>query len=120
MSLTSLLGFLMSSSNSSEDKKFVSALVMVSMVSKIIKDKLIGPNYLDWSKTICLYLRSIYMASHLSKDPPTNDSKDQWLENDARLFLQICDSIDGKVLNLINHCEYVKELREYLKFDITI
>ena len=56
------------------------------------------------------------MASHLSKDPPTDDSKDQWLEDDARLFLQIRNSIDGKVLTLINHCEYVKELMEYLKF----
>ena len=56
------------------------------------------------------------MASHLSKDPPTNDSKDRWLEDDARLFLQICNSINGKVLTLINHFEYVKELMEYLEF----
>ena len=53
------------------------------------------------------------MASHLS---PTNDSKDRWLEDDARLFLQICNSINGKVLTLINHFEYVKELMEYLEF----
>ena len=56
------------------------------------------------------------MASHLDKDPPTDDSKDQWLENDARLFLKIRNSIDGKVLTLINNCEYVKELMEYLEF----
>ena len=66
----------MSSSDSSEDKKSVSALEVVSMMSKIKEDKLIGPNYSDWSKTISLYLRSICMTSHLSKDPPTNDSKD--------------------------------------------
>ena len=48
------------------------------------------------------------MDDHLDKDPPTNDSKDQWLEDDAHLFLQFRNSIDDKVLTLINHCEYVK------------
>ena len=47
---------------------------MVSMMSKITEDKLSGLNYSDWSKTIRLYWRSIHMASHLDKDPPTNDS----------------------------------------------
>ena len=56
------------------------------------------------------------MVSHLDKDSPTDDSKDQWLEDDVCLFLQICNSIDSKVLTLINHCEYVKELMEYLEF----
>ena len=56
------------------------------------------------------------MASHLTEDPPTDDLKDRWLEDDACLFLQIRNSIDGKVLTLINHCEFVKELMDYLKF----
>ena len=56
------------------------------------------------------------MASHLDKDPPTVDSKERWLEDDVRLFLQICNSIDGKVLTLINHCEFIKELMEYLEY----
>ena len=56
------------------------------------------------------------MGSHLDKDSPTNDSKERWLEDDARLFLQIRNSIDGKVLTLINHREYVKELMDYLEF----
>ena len=47
LSLTSLLGFLMSSSDSSEDKKPISALEMVPMMSKITEDKLTGPNYSD-------------------------------------------------------------------------
>ena len=106
----------MSSSDFSEDKKLVAALEVVSMMSKIMEDKLTGPNYSDWSKTIRLYLRSIRMANHLDKDPPADDSKDRWLEADARLFLQIRNSIDGKVPTLINHCEYVKELMEYLEF----
>ena len=47
------------------------------------------------------------MTSHLPKDPLTNDSKEQWLEEDVRLFLQIRNSIDSKVLGFINHCEFV-------------
>ena len=56
------------------------------------------------------------MASHLTEDPPTDDSKERWLEDDARLFLQIRNSIDGKALTLINHYEFVKELMDYLEF----
>ena len=56
------------------------------------------------------------MTSHLTENSPTDDSKDQWLENDARLFLQIRNSIDGKVLTLINHCEFVNELMDCLEF----
>ena len=61
----------------SADKKFVSAPKVVPMMSKITEDKLTGSNYLDWSKTVRLYLRSIPMASHLTKDPLTDDSKDR-------------------------------------------
>ena len=56
------------------------------------------------------------MVSHLDKDPPMDDSTYRWQEDDSRLFLQICNSIDGKVLTLINHCEYVKELMKYFEF----
>ena len=82
----------------SADKKPISAPEVVPMMSKITENKLIGPNYLDRSKTICLYLRSIHMGNHLDKDPPTNDSKERWLKDDAYLFLQIRNSIDGKSL----------------------
>ena len=66
----------MSSSGSSEDKKHVPMPEVVLMMSKITEEKLTSPNYSDWSKTIRLYLQSIRMASHLDKDPPTDDSKD--------------------------------------------
>ena len=56
------------------------------------------------------------MGGHLTKDPPTDDSKEQWMEEDARLFIQIRNSIDNKVLSLVNHCEFVKELMDYLEF----
>ena len=38
------------------------------------------------------------------------------MEEDARLYLQIRNSIDSKVIGLINHCEFVKELMDYLEF----
>ena len=56
------------------------------------------------------------MAVHLTKDPPTNDSKEQWMEEDVRLYLQICNFIDNKVIDLINHYEIVEELMDYLEF----
>ena len=100
----------------SKDKKVIFAHEVVPMMSKITEDELTSPNYLNWSKTIRLYLRCIRFASHLNKDPTTGDSKERWLEDDAHLFLQIRSSIDGKVLTLINYCEFVKELMEYLEF----
>ena len=102
--------------SSSADKKLVVTPKVVLMMSKITEHKLNGPNYLDRSKMIPVYLRSLHMTSHLIKDPPTNDSKEQWMEEDARLFLQICNFIDSEVLGLINHRGFVKELMDYLEF----
>ena len=82
----------------SEEKKPTPKPEVVLMMSKITEDKLTSPNYLELSKTIRIYVRSIRMGSHLTKDPPTDDSKEQWMEEDARLFIQICNSIDSKVL----------------------
>ena len=48
--------------------------------------------------------------------PPSDDSKQMWLREDARLFLQIRNSIDSDVTSLINHCELVNELMDYLDF----
>ena len=58
----------------SADKKPISVPKMVSMMSKITEEKLTGLNYLDWSKTVRLYLRSIRMTNHLTEDPLTDDS----------------------------------------------
>ena len=69
--------------SASADKKPTLAPEVVLMMSKITEDKLTSPNYLDWSKTVHLYLRSICMASHLIEDPSIDDSKDRWLEDDA-------------------------------------
>ncbi|KAK2991391.1 hypothetical protein RJ640_024003 [Escallonia rubra] len=89
---------------------------MVPVLSKIAENKLNGTNYLDWSKTVRIYMRSIDKDDHLSSDPPTDDTKRLWLREDARLILQIRNSIDSEILGLINHCEFVKELMDYLEF----
>ena len=100
----------------SDDQKLALVLEVVPMMFKIMEHKLNGLNYLEWSKTIRLYVRSIHMAAHLTKDPPTDDSKEQWMGEDACLYLQIRNSIDSEVISLINHCEFVKELMDYLEF----
>ena len=56
------------------------------------------------------------MAAHLDKDPPTDDLKEQRMEVDAHLYPQIHNSINNEVINLINHCVFVKELIDYLEF----
>ena len=102
--------------SSSKDKKLVVTSEVVPMLSKITEHKLNDLNYLDWNKTIRIYIRSICMTAHLKKDPPTDDSKDQWMEEDSRLYLQIRNSIYNEVIILITHCEFVKELMDYLEF----
>ena len=100
----------------SDDQKHTLVPEVVSMMSKITEHKLNGLNYLDWSKTIRLYVRNIRMAAHLTKDPPTDASKEQWMEEDARLYLQIRNSINSEVIGSITHYEFVKELMDYLEF----
>ena len=60
----------------SNDQKPALVLEVVPMMSKITEHKLNRLNYLDRSKTIRLYVRSICMVVHLTKDPPTDDSKE--------------------------------------------
>ena len=38
------------------------------------------------------------------------------MEEDARLYVQIRNSIDSEVIGLINHCEFVKKLMDCLEF----
>ena len=47
LSYSLIFDFIMSSSNSSEDKKSVSGPEVVPMMSKMTEDKLTGPNYSD-------------------------------------------------------------------------
>ncbi|KAB5534418.1 hypothetical protein DKX38_017504 [Salix brachista] len=90
---------------------------VVPMTTKITEHKLNNSNYLNWSKTVRVYLRSIDKDDHLVDDPPSDAAaKKAWLRDDARIFLQIRNSIDTEVIGLVNHCEFVKNLLDYLAF----
>ena len=56
------------------------------------------------------------MDNHLTEDPPKDESRLSWMRDDARLFLQIRNSIDSEVVGLVTHCRIVKELLNYLEF----
>ena len=99
------LGFLM---HNMTDKKQVVASEVIPMMSQITYHKLNGLNYLDWDKTIMIYLRSINMDDHLIKDDSIDDSRIKWIQKDARFLLQNRNSIDSELLGEINHCEFVK------------
>ena len=62
---------------------------VVLVMSKITDHKLNGRNYLDWSKAGRFYMRSIDTDGYMVKSPLIDDSRQQWLREDACLFLQI-------------------------------
>ena len=88
--------------NKSETKSVIVTDV-IPVMSKITEHKLNWYNFIDWSKNIRVYLRSIDKDNHHTDDPPTDNTKQAWLRNDARLFLEIQNSIDSEVIYLINH-----------------
>ena len=73
--------------STSEEKKLIPKPEVVLMMSKTKEDKLTGPNYLERGKTIRIYVRTVCMGGYLTTDPPTGDSNEQWMEEDARLFI---------------------------------
>ncbi|XP_058006091.1 uncharacterized protein LOC131181539 isoform X2 [Hevea brasiliensis] len=77
-----------------DNKNIISDVIPV--MTKITEHKLNGSNYLEWSKTVRVYLRSIDKDDHLTKDPPTDDTRQTWLREDARLFLQLRNSIHSE------------------------
>ncbi|KAJ9558057.1 hypothetical protein OSB04_012671, partial [Centaurea solstitialis] len=89
---------------------------MLSIGIRLTDNKLNGSNLFEWSKTIRIYLRSMGMASHFTSEHPTGNDYDSWLQSDARLYLQIINTIEPSVSSLVSHCEYVKDLIEYLEF----
>ena len=97
-----------------ENKNFVADIVLV--VSKIIEHKLNESNYIEWSKTIKIYLRSVAKDDHLTEEPPNDNTRKIWMQDDAQLFLQIKNSINSDIVGLLSHYEFVKELMDYLDF----
>ena len=100
-----------------DDKSLKSPVIdMIPVTTKITEHKLNGSNFMAWSKTVRVYLRSIEKEDHLTDDPPNDNTRQVWLRDDARIFLQLRNSIDSEIINLVDHCEYVKELVGYLEF----
>ncbi|KAL4032882.1 hypothetical protein IC575_005965 [Cucumis melo] len=57
------------------------------------------------------------MDDHMTEDAPEDAKKKKdWLRDDARLYLQIKNSIESEIIGLVDHCEFVKELLEFLGF----
>ena len=54
--------------------KFVTITDVIPMMSKIIKHKLNRSNFIDWSKTIRVYVRSIENDIHLTDDPSIDNT----------------------------------------------
>ncbi|KAK4253928.1 hypothetical protein QN277_009372 [Acacia crassicarpa] len=88
---------------------------MVSVSNKITDYKLNWTNYSDWIKTIRMHLLSIEKEGHLMELPPKDDPKKTWARADAKLFLQIQNSIEGDILPSVCHYNTVKELIDYLE-----
>ncbi|CAM8996453.1 unnamed protein product [Rhodiola kirilowii] len=90
---------------------------VVPVLPRITDHKLVASNYLDWRNTIELYLLSVSMDPHMTENPPSDAaSKVPWLRDDARLVLQIRNSIDASVIRLVSHCRTVKALLAYVEF----
>ena len=54
------------------------------------------------------------MDDHMTEDPPEDvKKKKDWFREDARLYLQIKNSIESEIIRLVDHCESVKELLEF-------
>ena len=56
------------------DSKEVNTIIFyfIPMTAKIMEHKLNSRNYLDWSKTIQVYLRNTEKDNHLIDDLPSN------------------------------------------------
>ena len=64
----------MMAKNKSETKS-VTITDVILVMSKITEHKLNGSNFIDWSKTVQVYLRSIEKDNHLTDDPPADNIK---------------------------------------------
>ncbi len=69
-----------------DNKVIVSDVIPV--MTKITEYKLNGLNYLEWSKTVRIYLRSIDKDDRLTKDLPNDDTRQAWLREDARFTVR--------------------------------
>ncbi|RVW27977.1 Retrovirus-related Pol polyprotein from transposon TNT 1-94 [Vitis vinifera] len=61
-------------------------------------------------------MKSVAKDDPLTEEPPTDITRKLWMQDDAWLFLQMKNSINSDIVGLLSHCEFVKELMDYLDF----
>ncbi|EOY21578.1 Uncharacterized protein TCM_013430 [Theobroma cacao] len=93
---------------------------VIPVMTKVTKHKLNGSNYLDWSKIVWIYLRSIDKDDHITNDPPTDNKRQTWMREDEGLFLQIRNSINSGIISLINHCHSFVSSVDFISIPKTI
>ena len=60
---------------------------IVPALSKITYHKLNGTNYLEWSKTIRVYLRSVEKDDHLTMETLDNETRKTWIRDEKCTFI---------------------------------
>lgn len=93
---------------------------IIPVITEITKHKLklYASNYLEWIKTMQIYLHNISKDGHLNCNLPSDDTKQDWPQEDAHVFLQLKNSINSEVISLINCYEFIKNwwTLKFLKF----
>ena len=57
------------------DKNKATIIDVIQMMTKIMEHKLNSSNYLEWSKMIRIYIRSIDKDDHLTSDLSSDDTR---------------------------------------------
>lgn len=102
--------------------KLVIAFKIVPPSSKIVKHKLNGSNYYnyydyyEWSNTIRFYQQGTKIHDYIDQDTPKDNTKKAWVCDDAILYIQIKNSLEGELDGLVNHCDIMKEKFVFLEF----
>ncbi|RLM75070.1 uncharacterized protein C2845_PM15G00730 [Panicum miliaceum] len=90
----------------------------------VIPVKLDGPsNYREWAFSVKIVLRGFGLASHLTDDPPVDQSKDgsgvaavtTWTNDDDRVMSAIVTSMKSSLIMSLENHESAKEMWDYLK-----
>ncbi|GAV83558.1 UBN2_3 domain-containing protein [Cephalotus follicularis] len=72
-------------------------------------------NYQQWRKIVTLVLTGQEKEDHLITTPPKSEPKAKtWLRDYARIFRQLLNSMDNKIVDLVTHIDTVKDLWSYL------
>ena len=91
-------------------------VISTMLPSQITTWKLNGQNYLQWAKAVKVYLIGQDMHKHLTKHPPTNQTKlDMWVQKDAQLVSLLWNSMEPNVTDICTHLDTCKEIWDYVK-----